>query len=104
MEKRLYRSTTDRFLAGVSGGLGEYFKVDPSIFRIIFIVLFLGGSAGLWIYIILAIVLPNDYEVSRPKNRDNVDPFKAFTESKNAQSRKDVTPDKEPSESDWSDF
>lgn len=104
MEKRLYRSTTDRFLAGVCGGLGEYFKVDPAIFRIIFALLFLGGSAGLWIYIILAIVLPNDYEVSRHKNRESFDPFKSFNESKNAQTRKDVTPDKEPSESDWSDF
>ncbi len=100
MEKRLYRSTTDRHIAGVCGGLGEYFKVDPSIFRIIFVLLFLGGSAGFWIYLILALVLPNDYEVRRQKTN----PFEAFKAKTHNHGRKDVTPEKETKESDWSDF
>ncbi len=56
MEK-LYRSTTDHKIAGVCGGLGEYFKVDPVIFRIIFVV-FLFTGAGLLVYIIMWILVP----------------------------------------------
>ncbi len=58
MTRRLYRSRTDRQLAGVCGGLGEYFGVDPTIVRLIFIVLALAGGPGLLLYIILALVIP----------------------------------------------
>lgn len=58
MTKRLYRSRTDRQLAGVCGGLGEYFGVDPTIVRLIFVVLSLAGGPGLLLYIILALVIP----------------------------------------------
>ena len=58
MNKRLYRSRSDRQLAGVCGGLGEYFGVDPTIVRLIFIVLALAGGPGLLLYIILALVIP----------------------------------------------
>lgn len=56
MEK-LYRSTTDRKIAGVCGGLGEYFKIDPVIFRIIFIILLFAG-VGFLVYIIMWISVP----------------------------------------------
>lgn len=56
MEK-LYRSTTDRKIAGVCGGLGEYFKIDPVIFRIIFVVLLFAGI-GFLVYIIMWISVP----------------------------------------------
>lgn len=57
--KRLYRSTTDRKIAGVCGGLGEYFNVDPLIFRIIFVLALVpGGVPGLLPYIILWIIIP----------------------------------------------
>lgn len=55
MPKTLYRSRTNRILAGVCGGLGEYFEIDPWIVRIFFILL---HGAGLVIYIILAIAVP----------------------------------------------
>ena len=58
MNKRLYRSRTDRQLAGVCRGLGEYFGVDPTIVRLIFVVLALAGGPGLLLYIILALVIP----------------------------------------------
>lgn len=51
--KKLYRSETDRKLAGVCGGLGEYFDIDPVIFRIIFVVTTLMGGFGLLLYIIM---------------------------------------------------
>lgn len=61
MTKRLYRSRTDRKIAGVCGGLAEYFNVDPVIIRIIaFILLLPGGLPGLVPYLILWIVVPEE--------------------------------------------
>ena len=58
--KRLYRSRKHKSLAGVCGGLGEYFNMDPVIWRVIFVVLALAGASGVLIYIILWIALPED--------------------------------------------
>ncbi len=56
--KRLYRSRTDRMLAGVCGGLAEYFNIDPVIIRVIAVVAALMAFGGLLAYIILWIVVP----------------------------------------------
>jgi len=59
MAKRLYRSRTDRKIAGVCGGLAEYFGIDPVIIRIIAVILLLpGGLPGFLPYVILWIVVP----------------------------------------------
>lgn len=58
MEKRLYRSYTDKMLGGVCGGLGEYFDIDPVIIRVLFFVAVLFGGGGILAYIILWIVIP----------------------------------------------
>lgn len=58
MEKRLYRSYNDKILAGVCGGLGEYFDIDPVIIRVLFIVAVIFGGGGFLAYIILWIVIP----------------------------------------------
>lgn len=58
--KRLYRSQVDRIIFGVCGGLGEYFNLDPVIFRVVFVVLALSAGSGVLIYIILAIITPNN--------------------------------------------
>lgn len=59
MEKHLYRSTTDRKIAGVCGGLAEYFGIDPVIMRILFFILLLpGGLPGFIPYVILWIIVP----------------------------------------------
>nr|MBI4156298.1 PspC domain-containing protein [Candidatus Woesearchaeota archaeon] len=55
--KRLYRSNTNKVLAGVCGGIGEYFDIDPVIIRLIW-VLFLFMGAGIIAYIIAWIVIP----------------------------------------------
>jgi len=58
MNKKLYRSRKDKMIGGVAGGLGEYFDIDSTLVRIIFVVsLFLGGT-GVLAYIILWIVIP----------------------------------------------
>lgn len=59
--KQLYRSTTNKKIAGVCGGLGEYFNIDPTIIRVIFVVLALpGGLPGVIPYAILWFVVPLD--------------------------------------------
>jgi phage shock protein PspC (stress-responsive transcriptional regulator) len=58
MSKRLYRSRKDRKIAGVCGGLGEYFNVDPVIFRIIWVILLLGAGSGLLAYLIFWLIVP----------------------------------------------
>lgn len=63
-DKRLFRSTEDKMIAGVCGGLGEYFAIDPVIFRVIFVASLLLNGAGAVLYIILAIVIPEKATVS----------------------------------------
>lgn len=58
--KRLYRSNTDRKVGGVAGGLGEYFKIDPLLIRLLFVILTLAGGGGILIYIVLWIVTPEN--------------------------------------------
>ena len=59
MEKKLYRSRSNRMIAGVCGGLAEYTGVDPVIIRIIaFLLLLPGGLPGLVPYLILWAVMP----------------------------------------------
>ena len=57
--KKLYRSNTDKMLAGVCGGLGQYFGIDSTVVRLIFALLvFFGVGSGLILYIILALIMP----------------------------------------------
>ena len=56
--KKLYKSRTDKKLAGVCGGLAEYFDIDPTIVRIVTLVLCLGWGAGLIAYIAAALLIP----------------------------------------------
>ena len=58
MERRLYRSNTDKMLFGVCGGLAEYFSVDPTIVRVGMVVAALLNGVGIVLYLALAIVMP----------------------------------------------
>ncbi len=58
MNKRLYRSRTDRMIWGVCGGLAKYFNIDTTIVRVAFVVSLFFGSLGFWVYIIMAIIVP----------------------------------------------
>ncbi|MCF8303145.1 MAG: PspC domain-containing protein [Bacteroidales bacterium] len=60
-EKRLYRSVVDRVIGGVCAGIGDYLNIDPVIIRIIFVLLAIFGGGGVIIYIVLWIVLPEEY-------------------------------------------
>lgn len=56
--KRLQRSRRDRSLAGVCGGIAEYFGWDPTLVRVAWIVLTLLGGSGILLYLILWLVMP----------------------------------------------
>lgn len=60
MKKRLYRSRKDKMLAGICGGLAEYFAVDPSLVRIACVLLCLYAGTGLLVYILAAIIISED--------------------------------------------
>ncbi len=63
-DRKLTRSTTDRILAGVCGGIGRYFEIDPVVIRMVFVLSALFGGIGIFIYIVLALIIPSDTEVS----------------------------------------
>ncbi|MBS7240001.1 MAG: PspC domain-containing protein [Acetatifactor sp.] len=56
--KRLYRSNTDRMIAGVCGGIGEYFNIDPTLVRLAWAIFGCCGGAGIVAYVIAAIIIP----------------------------------------------
>ncbi|MCF0200782.1 MAG: PspC domain-containing protein [Bacteroidales bacterium] len=58
MDKKLYRSLTDKKLCGVCGGLGEYFNIDPTLIRIAWALFAVAGGTGLLAYLIAAIIIP----------------------------------------------
>ena len=58
--KRLYRSRTDRKVAGVCGGLATYFGIDPVIPRLVWVVFALAAGTGLLAYIICWLVIPQE--------------------------------------------
>jgi len=57
-QRKLYRSREDRVIAGVCGGLGEYFGIDPVFVRLIALVLLFAGGAAFVIYLVMAIIVP----------------------------------------------
>lgn len=64
--KRLHKSSGNKIIFGVCGGLGEYFDIDPTIFRIVFLFLLLFGGGGLLLYLIMAIVMPSEEQKEMP--------------------------------------
>ncbi|HLV36305.1 MAG TPA: PspC domain-containing protein [Spirillospora sp.] len=65
--KKLYRSRRDRQIAGVCGGIAEYLNVDATVVRLVVVLLTLMGGPGLLLYLILALVIPEEPE-EKPKN------------------------------------
>jgi phage shock protein C len=63
MEKRLCKSSTNKMLGGVLGGIGEYFGIDPTLVRIAYVLLsiFSVGFPGLLLYIVMLFIVPKEY-------------------------------------------
>jgi phage shock protein C len=58
MERKLYRNTQDKKLAGVCSGLAEYFDIDVTLVRVAFIVAVLAGFSGILAYILFWVIVP----------------------------------------------
>lgn len=61
-KKRLYRSRKENSIAGVCGGIAEFFGIDPTIVRLLFVAFALAGGPGIVVYIILALIIPEEPE------------------------------------------
>lgn len=70
--KKLHRQHDDRVIAGVCGGLGNYFNIDPVIFRILFILLIFSHGIGLLIYLLLWVIVPEEVETKLKNNKNNL--------------------------------
>jgi phage shock protein C len=58
--RKLYRSKSNRQLAGVCGGLAQYFNIDPTLVRVLFILLAVLGGSGLVLYLAMWIIVPKE--------------------------------------------
>ncbi|WP_164668119.1 PspC domain-containing protein [Virgibacillus doumboii] len=63
MAKRLYRSESNLMIGGICGGLAEYFNIDPTIIRLLFVATIFMGGTGVFVYIIGLFVIPKESEV-----------------------------------------
>jgi phage shock protein C len=94
MPSRLYRSRSQKMIAGVAGGLGEYFDVDPVLIRLLFVVTAFISGAGILAYIVLWIVIPvegdetprldalrRDFDDLSSRVRERIDPSRPESES-----------------------
>lgn len=61
MNKKLYRSEADKKIAGVCGGIAEYFDLDPTLVRLGWVIFSLMGGSGILAYIIAIIIMPRRY-------------------------------------------
>ncbi|MBD3949891.1 PspC domain-containing protein [Tuanshanicoccus lijuaniae] len=107
MKKKLFKSSTDKKIMGVCGGIAEYFNIDSTLVRLGFAISFFALSAGFWPYLLLGIILPYDYQVNRVdgyvyRNDESAKQQRSiFNDLKKTQAPKDVTPKNDDS---WSDF
>lgn len=61
-QKKLCRSVSNRMVCGVCGGIGSYFNIDPTLVRLIWVIAsFVGVGSGLLVYIIAAVIIPEEY-------------------------------------------
>ncbi|RLI84117.1 hypothetical protein DRP07_02085 [Archaeoglobales archaeon] len=81
---KIYRSRDDRVVFGVCGGLAKYFGVDSTILRLIFIVATLYHGSGILLYIILAIIMPEEKGVERVKEKKISDEVSEVPETSEA--------------------
>lgn len=60
MDKRLVRKVNDRMFFGVAAGVAEYLNIDPVLVRLIFVIMTLAGGPGIILYIVMAILMPEE--------------------------------------------
>lgn len=74
MKKRLYKSRTDKKIDGVCGGIAEYFEIDPTIVRLIWVIAIFAFGTGFFAYLLAMIIMPlkpkNEPDYIPPRNSD----------------------------------
>lgn len=63
-KKRLYKSSRNKKICGVCGGIAEYLNIDPTVIRLITAIIGLAWGSGILLYIIMAFVMPYDNEIT----------------------------------------
>lgn len=98
MYKKLYRSNTDKMIGGVSGGIAEYFEIDPTIVRILFVLAVFFGGGGIRAYIILWIIVPEKPYVFPGMNQTQQENHANFSQTSQSNENKEqaATPNGEP--------
>ena len=94
MTKTLHRSQTDKIIAGVCGGLAEYFSVDSTIIRLLFILVVALGGSGLVIYLILWLIMPKKAGETAVINEQRVKEFANEIKAKAQDLREEFKKDK----------
>lgn len=72
MQKKLYKSNKNKVFTGTCGGIGEYLNIDPTIIRLIFVIVLFFGGTGILVYIVAALIIPNT-PVDDFENFDNME-------------------------------
>ncbi len=71
MKKKIYRSETDRKIAGVCGGIAEYFEIDATLVRLAWAIFVLCAGTGIIAYLLAALIIPNESEVEMVIKKEN---------------------------------
>ena len=71
MKKKIYRSETDRKIAGVCGGLAEYLEIDPTLVRLAWAIFVLCAGTGIIAYLLAALIIPSESEVEMVIKKEN---------------------------------
>jgi phage shock protein PspC (stress-responsive transcriptional regulator) len=81
--QKLYRSRDNRMIGGVCGGLGEFFDIDPTLIRLLFVLLTIFGGSGVLVYLVMLLIVPEEplEGTSSPPVQEQVEPESSTEES-----------------------
>ena len=96
--KKLRKSRNNRIFCGVMGGIAEYFEVDPTIVRVLFLIVSWTGFP-VFLYILLAIIIPEGGSEYRRRNRQDTYYYTSASSRPRKKARR-----VEEADDDWSDF
>lgn len=111
MSKRLTKSSTNKAITGTIAGIAEYFNIDPTILRVIYVVIVLGGfGSPILLYILLAILIPDAPKTNNYQQKQSQRGFYSANDRKDTYYNRNQTTKRKEAEKvddndeDWSDF
>lgn len=103
--KKLTKSTTDRQVSGVLGGISEYLGIDSTIVRVIFLIsVFAGVGSPILLYILLAVILPEADSKNGSEGFNSSNSGSSRSKTYTSRTIKEAKPVEKEEEDDWSDF